>query len=170
MKLTEEQFDKIINTVWALLECDPPPQKETTKYAIEQILTPAAPPRSADDRPIVVFGEPERFKSIDERLLDEIHNSEEPTIRSAEEILKENGLYIGFSSTYTWDGIVKAMHAYASQFRKEVTDEEIEEHIYSVYDKILDDDKDREFVYTVRACRGAMRSMAKWMREKMKGK
>ena len=61
----------------------------------------------------------------------------------------------------------KCGHVYTSNVLKEVTDEEIDEHIYSVYSPKLDDDKDREFVYTVRACRGAMRSMAKWVRSKM---
>ena len=91
---------------------------------------PAAPPRSAEDRPIVVFGEPERFKSIDERILDEIHNSEEPTIRSAEDLIR--GAFGGCtcSEAYTSrnktdpycfycnhsDDIKRIMHAYASQF------------------------------------------------------
>ena len=169
MKLTEEQFDKIINTVWALLESDPPPKKETTKYAIEQILTPAPPPRSAEKRPIVIFGEPLRFKSIDERIMDEIHNSEEPTIRSAEEDpfaameivnqlfdLAEVPVDMRQSINDRADEyVIDRLHAYALQFRHEVTDEEIFNEAWKrVYEEEIEN-----FIQG-----------AKWMREKITGK
>lgn len=38
-------------------------------------------------------------------------------VRSVEEILKEHGIYPGFRSTYTYDGIVEAMKIFASQFK-----------------------------------------------------
>lgn len=37
----------------------------------------------------------------------------------AEEILKKKGIYVGFSSTYTWDGIVAAMTEYANLVSEE---------------------------------------------------
>lgn len=40
-------------------------------------------------------------------------------MKSAEEILKDNGVYIGFRSTYDWDSIVKAIN----EARKEVIEE-----------------------------------------------
>lgn len=36
-------------------------------------------------------------------------------MKSKEEILKDNGIYLGFSSSYTGDGILSAMEKYASQ-------------------------------------------------------
>ncbi len=39
------------------------------------------------------------------------------TIKSKEEILKDQGIYPGFRSTYTYEGILAAMREYASQFQ-----------------------------------------------------
>ena len=138
MKLTEEQFDKIINTVWALLESDPPPKKETTKYAIEQILTPAAPPRSAEGN----------------------------TIENAKDFLDEK--FMGMERDEAWfESWSKVLVAYASQFRKEVTDEEIEAES-DKYGFRVPYDGSNNF-YDKLAIK-AFIDGAKWMREKMKGK
>ena len=40
-------------------------------------------------------------------------------MKTKEEILNEQGLQIGFKSTYSWDAILDAMEEYASQFQQE---------------------------------------------------
>mgnify|MGYP003556892043 FL=1 len=40
-------------------------------------------------------------------------------MKTKEEILNEQGLQIGFKSTYSWDAILDAMDEYASQFQQE---------------------------------------------------
>lgn len=38
-------------------------------------------------------------------------------MKTAEEILKQNGLQIGFKSTYDWESIVKSIHDYTEQYK-----------------------------------------------------
>jgi len=42
-------------------------------------------------------------------------------MKTKEEILKEQGLQVGFKSTYSWDAILGAMDEYASQFQQDRT-------------------------------------------------
>lgn len=43
-------------------------------------------------------------------------------MKTKEEILKSLGIYPGFRSTYTYDGILEAMEQYANQTKKAGTD------------------------------------------------